>query len=493
MIYYVSNLPLVITSNDITQITLNKALEIMKDWRVIQYDCETSGLDPHLTKILTAQFGNKEGTIQIVVDCTTISIITFKDLLENRTLVGANLKFDIKFLFNYGIIPKDVWDVITIEQLRYLSVPKGVYPVNLAALSHRYLNIHMDKSVRNTIQKVGITESVIIYGATDVKYMCEILKKQWEVLKSRNLLKAAKIECDFVICCAYFEWCGVRLDVDKWQDIIWDNDEKLKQITAQLNKMVLDLNLDEFRTYRFPDLFNFEEPGWRCNINWKSPKQVIPLLKTLGFNTKVYDAKDKKYKETASAKTVSSQKDINPKFAELYQSYADLSKQLSTYGHTFINSINPKTDRIHTEYRALGTDTGRLASGNNGINEDLAKYKGLPTKRVKGLEDKVCTYPNMQNLPREDRFRECFIPKEGNVMISTDYSSQESRLLASLSGDEAMLDEYGPNGGEDMHSLVAKMVYPQLRNLTTAEIKKNHKDLRQKAKNPEWVCFDMLF
>ena len=62
----------------------------------IQYDSETSGLDPHLNNILCIQFGNKAGH-QIVVDTTTVDVTVYKDILENKPIIGQNLKFDLQF------------------------------------------------------------------------------------------------------------------------------------------------------------------------------------------------------------------------------------------------------------------------------------------------------------------------------------------------------------------------------------------------------------
>lgn len=488
MIYFVSGKQSLIDDSRIKHISVDESLKILDSWKLIQYDSETSGLDPHVNELLTAQFGNQEGTDQIVVDCTTISIVKYKDILESKPLVGANLKFDCKFLFNYNIVPKILFDVIIIEQLLYLSYPKGKLLFNLQAIADRYLKIHLDKSVRSKIPELGISYDVIEYGANDVKYLYQILRRQINVLKEKDMLKAARVECNFVLCCAYYEWCGVKLDVDKWQNNIWEYEEAVKSTEAKLNQFVVDLGNKDFLIYRYPDLFGFEEPGYRCNINWKSSKQVLPLLQFLGFDTKHYDKKDKKYKHTASSKVVAKQTGINDEFLKLYVDYIESNKLLSTYGYSYINAINPKTKRIHTEFRQLGTDTGRLACGSQLINKDLAHLKGLPLRKSDKEPDKVCSYPNVQVLPRTTNVRSAFICDKDNVIISSDYSSEESRFLAHLSQDKEMLYEYGPEGGSDFHSLVARMVYPQLRGLSSAEIKKNYKELRQKAKNPEF-CF----
>ena len=104
-------------------ITVDQSLDIMRDWSIVQYDSETSGRDAHLCSILCIQFGDIEGNNQIVVDATTIDIRRYKEILETKFLIGQNLKFDLQFLFNYGIIPRNVYDTMIVEQFLYLGFP----------------------------------------------------------------------------------------------------------------------------------------------------------------------------------------------------------------------------------------------------------------------------------------------------------------------------------------------------------------------------------
>lgn len=116
---------------------------------MVQFDTETSGIDPHIAQLLCAQFGNKED--QIVVDCLTIDILNYKNILQEKFIIGQNLKFDIQFLYNYEIIPKRVYDTMIVEQLLYLGYPKGMISFSLAAIADRRLKIDLDKSIRGQI------------------------------------------------------------------------------------------------------------------------------------------------------------------------------------------------------------------------------------------------------------------------------------------------------------------------------------------------------
>ena len=95
-------------------------------------------------------------------------------------------------------------------------------------------------------------------------------------------------------------------------------------------------------------------------------------------------------------------------------------------------------------------------------------------------------YPQVQNLPNTDEVRACFITEKGNNFLSIDYNSEESRLLARLSGDKGMLEVF--EKGYDMHSYVAYLIYPEQipRDFDIRKIKKEFHDLRQNAKGPEF-------
>ena len=92
MIYLITANQQLFESNIYKIISIEESLAIMKDWKMIQFDTETLGKDPHVGKLLLVQFGNIEGTIQIVVDCTTVSIKLYKNILEENFLIGQNLK-----------------------------------------------------------------------------------------------------------------------------------------------------------------------------------------------------------------------------------------------------------------------------------------------------------------------------------------------------------------------------------------------------------------
>ena len=119
MIYLVTGQLSLFENEAYKTISAEESLEMMKDWNVVQYDSETDGRDAHINKLLCAQFGNDAADTQIVVDTSTINILLYKDILESKTLIGQNLKFDLAFLYNYNIMPCNIYDTM-ITFINYL-------------------------------------------------------------------------------------------------------------------------------------------------------------------------------------------------------------------------------------------------------------------------------------------------------------------------------------------------------------------------------------
>lgn len=462
MIYLVTKQQSLWTSDRYKVISAEEALELLAPLSVVELDTETMGLDPYTKELLTVQLGCAE--FQVVIDCTSVDIHLFKEYMENpqRMFLGWNIKFDLKFLYHQRIVPLRVYDGYLAEKLLWLGYPAGMHEMSLKAASINYLGVDMDKSVRGKIIQTGLTEDVIVYAAGDVSYLGKIRDKQLIELEKKGLLKAIDFENEFVKCLAYIEYCGAKLDVDKWKIKMATDLNNLEKYEAELNEWVKESEYSsKYCSVNIQgDLFNGFDTKPRCHINWTSSQQVIPLFEELGLNLKVLDKKTKHYKKSVDIKVVEPQASKSP-LIPIYIKYKKAAIIVNTFGQKFLNLINPVTGRIHANFNQLGTDTGRLSS----------------------------TEPNLQNLPHDAQTRACFVSDKGNRWISADYSGQESYLMASMANDEAMLDEL-INGSGDLHSLTAKMVFQQIpRDMPLKDIKKNFKDLRQEAKGYEF-CFN---
>ena len=542
MIYLVTGNQQLFQSEFYEIISVEKSLEILKTWDPVQFDTETSGRDPHVCKILCAQFGNREASIQIVVDTLTIDILLYKEILETKLLIGHNLKFDIQFLYNHGIIPTKVWDTMIIDQLLHLGFNNKFFHYSLQAVAERRLKIDIDKTTRGEIIWRGLDDKVVLYAAGDVVYLEDIRDQQIEDCKKQTCSVAAQIENAFVPVIAYLEWCGIRLDINKWEKKMKDNERKRDEALELLNQWVVDYykkqggngseyieveytimekfggqsifhdipkaatgteevfeeksvdpitGCDYLRRYikipekwgyvtvnRQGDLFSGWDTEPKCCINWASAKQTIPFFQMLGFDTTAKDKKTGDAKDSVVEKVLAKQKGIADDFLKLYFAYKEKFKDCSTYGQNYIDAINPNTDRIHTTFWQLGAASGRMSCGSRNTNTDLAHLKGISPSR--------CKYVQLQNLPSDEITRGAFIPKEGNLMTACDYSALESRLGADIYNEPEMLEEFLHRSG-DMHSLCAKLVFhEELKDIPIEEIKDKRPDLRKKVKPIEF-------
>lgn len=477
MIYFVSNQTELIENDIYKCITVEESISLLSQLKVIGLDTETEGFDPYTDALLSLQLGNRD--FQVVIDTSTVDIRHYKDLLESdRVFLGWNLKFDLRFLFKQGIYPKRVYDGYLGEKLLWLGYPSGIHGLSLKAAGEHYLGIELDKSTRGKIHYLGLCAEVIAYGAKDVEYLEDIILKQWEELKKKGLTKAIEVENKFVLPLSYMEYCGIKLDIEKWKAKMAKDNETYNRTVDAINKWVCNHYPNDKRfTYvnLQGDLWTGFNTEPQCTINWASPKQVIPLFKELGFNLLAKDKATGEMKESIDAKVIEPQKYISD-IAPIYLEYKAAAKVVGTYGQNFLDQINPVSGRIHTSFQQLGADTTRITSG--------GKDK---SNRVE--------YVNLLNLPHDAETRACFVAEKGNKWISIDYSGQESFIMASIADDKAMIKEL-TEGSKDLHSLTAYISYMDIpRDLPLTEIKDFSKesfkngglDYRQEAKGIEFA------
>lgn len=208
--------------------------------------------------------------------------------------------------------------------------------------------------------------------------------------------------------------------------------------------------LDDYAVTLNADITRIETECWQLagqQFNTASPAQVGEIL----FDKLKLDAKAKKTKTGQYSTTeeilmhLRARHPIVDKILEL----RGKRKLLSTYVTALPQLINPRTGRIHTTFNQTVTATGRLSSTN----------------------------PNLQNIPvRSDEgkeIRRAFIPADGNVFFSADYSQIELRLVADISGDETMLDAFAHD--RDIHAITAAKIYHLPLEQVTAEQRRRAK------------------
>ena len=249
----------------------------------------------------------------------------------------------------------------------------------------------------------------------------DVLNAKIEEIGLTHLL--TDVELPLVEVLADMELTGARIDVKALNDYS-------VTLTSQMNKLEQEC---------------FELAGEKFNT--ASPAQVGEVL----FDKLKIDDKAKKTKTgqySTTEEILLRLRDRHPLVGHILE-LRGIRKLLSTYVNALPELINPRTGRIHTTYNQTVTATGRLSSAN----------------------------PNLQNIPvRTDdgkEIRRAFIPADGNLFFSADYSQIELRLVADLSHDETMLDAFAHN--VDVHALTASRIYHEPIDSVTPEQRRRAK------------------
>lgn len=478
-------------------ISVKESLRLLQPLSIVGLDTETTGINCHIDNLLSLQLGCFE--FQVVIDCTTVDITFYKEYLESdRLFLFWNARFDLKWLYKYGIVPKRVYDGFLAEKLMWLGYPIVLTPetfdnikcdrydfvpedpkkktkayyilyMNLKKAGQMYLGVELDKSIRGQIIYKGLSEDVIVYSAYDVKYLEKIKVCQEEELRKKGLLNAIDYENRFILSLAYMEFCGVKIDKSKWEAKMKKDNERLQKALNSMNKWFIEHepNSKYIVVNRQGDLFNGFNTEPQVTLNWNSTQQVIPIFKKYGVQVEVEDRKTGEDKDSIDAKVLKPQAD-KCGLIPLYLDYKEAFKVVSVYGENFLKQINPVTGRLHTNFNPIGTDTARISSGG------------------KDKANKV-DYINFLNLPADEETRACFVSEKGNKWISIDYSGQESFIMADVADDKAMIHEL-MEGSKDLHSLTAKMVFNEIpRDFPVEQIKEKYHKLRSEAKGYEFA------
>ena len=429
---------------------LDEVINFLYDTDEVECDTETWGFDPHSANILSIQFGNTNNQYLIEWDDLLVEILSpfFKN--DNKTFIFQNAKFDLQFLYKKNITVTNVYDTLLAEII--LTNGLQYSGRGLDSLVYKYAEKYMSKEIRDSIIRVGLTDAVIDYGLDDVKYLSIIKQKQLEKAKELNLERAIELDNHFVKILAYTEYCGIGFDKELWLKKCKDDEQKWLDKEKELADLIIkDERLHKYRS--FGTLF--DPPGTIvCNINLRSPSQVLELFNSIGIDAKIEENGEEK---GSVGKQVLQKNKDNP-IVKCYSEYITLNKRVTSFGKNYINFINNSTGRIHTTYQQI-LNTGRMSSGNAKQNK-----------------------PNLQQLPNDAEHRNCFIVEQGNKMICADYSGQEAVIFANKCLDKNLLAFYDEKLG-DMHSYVAALCFPsELKDMSLEDIKKKRPDLRQKAK-----------
>ncbi|MBO7286285.1 MAG: DNA polymerase I, partial [Alistipes sp.] len=382
------------------------------------FDTETTGVNPVSSQIVGISFAvepHKAWYVPFNLSNRDAYVKILRPLMENKYIakIGQNIKFDIMVLRRLGIEVRG--RKIDTMLLHYLIDAESRHNMNF--LAERYLNYTpiaietlIGKGAKQlTMDLVGI-DRIAEYAAEDADITLQLKHKLYPEVEKLGMMELyERIEAPMIDVLSDIELAGVTVDCTALNNYATELRTLLQHLEAEVREMAGEPNL---------------------NIN--SSRQLGEVLfAKLRITEKPKMTKTKQFStEEEYLQGFAHDFPIVGKILE----YRGVKKLLSTYVEALPELVNSETGRIHTSYNQAVTATGRLSSTN----------------------------PNLQNIPIRDELgkpiRAAFIASDADhTLVAADYSQIELRLMAHLSGDEALIKAFRSN--EDIHTSTAAHLY----------------------------------
>jgi DNA polymerase-1 len=395
----------------------------LRGCRGFSFDFETTSRDPMLADLVGLSFslaphrayyvpmGHRYPGVPRQLDRDFV-LGRLKPLFEDEKLkkLGQNIKYEYVLLKRNGIELRGIECDTMVAS--YLVNPTK-HNHNLEEIAREYLDHRMIsyKDVVGSGKKEVTFDQVDLQSAKN--YSCEdsdvtflvshILLSKLEEGGLKDLFNGVEIPLIKVL--AHMEMAGVKIDRSLLEEMSKEFENRLASIADRIYLLA----------------------GERFNIN--SSQQLAKILFEKLKLPRVKRTKTGTSTDTEVLTKLAHQHDLPGEIL----AYRSLSKLKSTYIDALPKLINPRTGRVHTSYNQTVTATGRLSSSD----------------------------PNLQNIPIRSeegkRIREAFIPEEGWLMLSADYSQIELRILAHLARDKALCEAFQRD--EDIHARTASNIF----------------------------------
>ncbi|MEO7674081.1 MAG: DNA polymerase [Pyrinomonadaceae bacterium] len=394
---------------------LKKACAELQNTAFIGFDTETTELDPYKGDIRLVQLSDGRNTQ--VIDLKpfaergdlreTEELAPLRDLLSDgaRIKIAHNAKFDAKWTrYHLGAELNGVFDTFLASQL--ISAGDQDRRHSLADVTQFFTGVELDKAMQlSDWSAAELSHSQVEYAARDAAIMPQLREKMAERLKTDDLETVAALEFDCIMPIAQMELNGFYLDESRWREQL----EKVK--VAQVKAA------DELQELLSSGVAQASLFG-RAEINLDSQAQVTDALMNLGVPVP----------ETTRGWQLQPLAAEYPVVAKLLE-YRGVAKSLTSFGENILEFIEPKTGRIHADFRQIGAPTGRFS----------------------------CSNPNLQQIPHGQEYRRCFVAPNGRKLVIADYSQIELRILAEFSDDENFINAF--ISGQDFHTITAAQVF----------------------------------
>ena len=420
---------------------LEKLAHVLENKKIFAIDTETTSKNPMQADLVGISFSFRENHgFYIPVGHTDAGDIEqpsrqdilkiFKPVLENPDVkkVGQNIKYDYIVLKRFGITLKGIaFDTMIASYLLHPSV-RGHSLDKIAMDLFGYKTISYEDMTGKGKKQIGFqdvpVQKAVDYAAEDADITFMAFTRFEKELRKNNLASLMEdIEVPLITVLADMEMNGIRLDLNA-----------LKHLS---NIFGLELKNLEKKIYALA--------GEEFNINSSQQLGTI-LFEKLKLKTGKKTKKKTGYSTDVEVLTKLAQTHELP---EKLLRYRTVGKLKSTYVDSLQNLVNRKTGRVHTSFNQTITVTGRLSSSN----------------------------PNLQNIPARTeegrQIRQAFIPEEGHILVSGDYSQIELRILAHCASDKILIEAF--NNDEDIHKRTALEIFQVLPEFITKQLRDHAK------------------
>ncbi|NJB86738.1 DNA polymerase-1 [Lewinella marina] len=393
-------------------------IDQLSQQKLFAFDTETTSVDPTTAELVGLSFAWKSGEAYYVpvpagrAEAEAI-VAEFAPLLADESIekVGQNLKYDMIVLERYGAPVKG--KLLDTMVIHYLLHPDKRHKMDL--LSEEYLNYKpipiealIGKGKKQLTMRDVPVEKVVEYACEDADITLRLYHALWPELEEEGLVELYEtVEAPLIPVLRDIELEGINVDTDFLRNYSKVLTEELQSIEREVYKMA----------------------GSEFNIG--SPKQIGEILfGRMGVPYKGRKTKTGQYKtDEATLAEVSADFPIVKQILR----HRSLSKLLGTYVDALPLLVN-EDGRIHSSFNQTIAATGRLSSNN----------------------------PNLQNIPVRTpegaEIRKAFIPRDADhILLASDYSQIELRLVAALSQDEGMLEAF--RSGKDIHTATAALIF----------------------------------
>lgn len=393
--------------------------ELLVTKQIVSFDTETTSVCAIDAELVGLSFACEEKEAWYVAvpaerEQAEKYVNIFKKVYESPEIikVGQNVKYDIQVLKNYGIeVKAPLWDTMIAH---YLINPGRENNMDSMAESLlHYQTIHIEQligpkgSAQKTMRSLSPAE-VYQYAAEDADItlrLKNVLEPKLKEVGAEELFH--DIEMPLVPVLADMERNGVRLDTKALDEVRTTFTQRMTELEQEIYQLAGE------------------------SFNIASPRQVGEIL--FGKLKIVEKAKKTKTGQYQTSEEVLQSLSSKHPIVEKILAHRGLKKLIGTYVDALPRLINPNTGHIHTSFNQCVTTTGRLSSSD----------------------------PNLQNIPvnSEDgkEIRKTIIPDEGEIFFSADYSQIELRVMASMSGDENMIEAFTSNA--DIHAATSAKIF----------------------------------